>query len=442
MGEQQSAVMVIDGNRVSLKFYAKLVDQHFKGQHRVLEVECGQDALYLCERQEIIFVLMAEKLPDMDYLTFLKGLKSQPRGDLVPVVIVTAEGDESSAVDAIKAGARDYLIKGSFSQEKLSRSVTHALTEVHLLKQVEKEISEREKVEENLRLFRDLMNQTMDVLFIADPQNGRLLDFNEASWTNLGYTQQQLKQVTMRDFLAGFEKPSAWQGLLKRIGEKGHHIHEGEIKRKDGSSYSVEVTIRYSKRGGNEYLVGVARNITNRKLMEAKLRDLSTRDGLTSLYNRRYFDENLKREWNRGKREGQVLSLILFDIDSFKKYNDSYGHQAGDACLQTISKFLTESFNRASEFSARYGGEEFVVVLPNTDQASAKELGNRFREGLIDLAIEHSASEAHRYVTVSLGLATVVPNEGSNEEALIKAADDALYRAKESGRNCLVVADL
>lgn len=167
----------------------------------------------------------------------------------------------------------------------------------------------------------------------------------------------------------------------------------------------------------------------------AELDRLSTQDGLTRLANRRHFDETLKREWRRGAREKTLLSLIMIDIDFFKPFNDNYGHQGGDDCLKQVAAALQQAIHRPGDLVARYGGEEFVVVLPNTPAEGAMTIAEKLCAGVRELNIPHEYSKASECVTISMGVATMLPATDTPEETLISAADHALYDAKETGRN-------
>jgi len=158
-------------------------------------------------------------------------------------------------------------------------------------------------------------------------------------------------------------------------------------------------------------------------------------DGLTAIANRRRFDEYYAVLWNLSIREELALSLIMIDIDNFKQYNDNYGHQAGDTCLVRIAQKLSESLKRKTDLVARYGGEEFVCVLPNTGIEGAIKVAEEFRTGILSLQIPHAYSSASSYVTISQGVANISSTKDSSPEVLIMAADNALYKAKESGRN-------
>lgn len=162
---------------------------------------------------------------------------------------------------------------------------------------------------------------------------------------------------------------------------------------------------------------------------------LSYKDSLTDLANRRYFDELIEKEWRRAIRNTTPLSLILIDIDHFKTFNDRYGHQTGDNCLRRIAKALSNSVKRSGDIIARYGGEEFITVLPETDIKGAVYIAEKMRSNVIDLGIAHDGHKSADVVSISLGVATIIPDRNSSPDALIAKADRALYKAKRGGRN-------
>lgn len=168
-----------------------------------------------------------------------------------------------------------------------------------------------------------------------------------------------------------------------------------------------------------------------------KLSHLAAVDFLTEIPNRRRLDETLEHEWARAFRDSAPLGFVLLDIDYFKKYNDTYGHQQGDFCLQQIAKNLRQSAARASDFVARYGGEEFAAILPNTDLHGAEKVAKSIRAGIEALAIPHKSSEVAPVVTVSVGFHAEIPTKRKNGEwcRLVSMADQALYEAKRKGRN-------
>lgn len=166
-----------------------------------------------------------------------------------------------------------------------------------------------------------------------------------------------------------------------------------------------------------------------------KLKLLATVDGLTQVANRRMFDERLKEEWYRARRENLPLSLILCDIDYFKIYNDCYGHQAGDMCLKKVASILQENCQRAGDLVARYGGEEFGIILAGVNSRQANRLAQRIREHLALTAIPHPNNPKGTTITLSMGITTLIPQEDYQEAQLVAQADHALYQAKEQGRD-------
>lgn len=175
-----------------------------------------------------------------------------------------------------------------------------------------------------------------------------------------------------------------------------------------------------------------------RKLEESnkQLQHLSSVDGLTGLFNRRHFDDIFLAEWKSAVRRQKPISVIILDIDNFKAYNDTYGHIAGDFCLQQVAKGLLTALHRPIDLACRYGGEEFTVILPDTDIDGAEMVANRLREIIKALQIPHASSSTGAYVTISLGISTTIPTHGQPATLLLDAADKALYRAKAEGRDC------
>jgi diguanylate cyclase (GGDEF)-like protein len=190
------------------------------------------------------------------------------------------------------------------------------------------------------------------------------------------------------------------------------------------------------RRARERQLVEVTRELER---VNGQLRRLAVQDELTGVPNRRYFNWLLGREWGRAARDGRPLGLVLADVDLFKAFNDTYGHLAGDSCLAQVAAALTRQVHRSADAVARYGGEEFAVVLPNTDAAGAATVAEGLRAAVAGIGLEHGGSP-HRRVTVSLGAAAVVPGPGTSSDALVRAADEALYRAKEGGRDRVALA--
>jgi len=226
--------------------------------------------------------------------------------------------------------------------------------------------------------------------------------------------------------------------------------HEADYRAltRDGSYVWLRdvVHVVRKKDGTVEALIGFMFDISERKKTEERLltlqkelQDLSFKDGLTGVANRRRFDALLDVEWNAARRNQQPLSLIMFDIDFFKQYNDRYGHIQGDDCLKRVAQALKSGAARPRDFLARYGGEEFALVLPETDERGAENVALRCRDALAAEGIAHETSLVAKVVTVSIGVGTIVPPLDSQLVPFIEEVDKRLYRAKLAGRNRLVV---
>lgn len=168
---------------------------------------------------------------------------------------------------------------------------------------------------------------------------------------------------------------------------------------------------------------------------------LSTTDGLTGLANRRHFDQSLQSEWQRSARNQTSLSLLMIDIDYFKRYNDQYGHLMGDECLRQVARILYDCVQRSGDLVARYGGEEFVLLLPGADAGDAKVVAQRCMDELLKAKILHGTSEVSPWLTFSIGVATTVADQNVLPQTLVKRADVALYCAKSAGRRCFEVVE-
>jgi diguanylate cyclase (GGDEF)-like protein len=171
-----------------------------------------------------------------------------------------------------------------------------------------------------------------------------------------------------------------------------------------------------------------------------KLERLASLDGLTKIPNRRQFDLYLQQEWKRMTREQAPLAIILCDIDYFKLYNDTYGHVAGDKCLEQVAQAIRRAVKRPADLVARYGGEEFVVVMSNTDVDGAVKVAEEIRREIATLKILHAQSEVGQHISLSMGVGSTVPGRFNTPEAFIDDADQCLYRAKEAGRDRIIAS--
>ncbi len=191
----------------------------------------------------------------------------------------------------------------------------------------------------------------------------------------------------------------------------------------------------YDDDGNMIAIVETLRDMTEQKRAEQALESLAHKDGLTGLANRRSFDMSLEADLLHACREKDHVALLLCDVDYFKSFNDSYGHQAGDECLKEVASAVNAQAFRVTDLAARYGGEEFAMIMPSSDPQGAERVGERIRRAVYDLNIEHNASHGNGRVTVSVGAVSLVPDDMMEPSDLIEMADQALYQAKNNGRN-------
>lgn len=265
-----------------------------------------------------------------------------------------------------------------------------------------------------------------------------------------GYTPNEFMQTpSLLVDLIHPEDASFWhkhvsEAHLPNRPEEDAQEVEFRIVRKDGGVIFVDHICRPVYNHDGTYMgVRVAnRDITQKIAILDELKEknrlldtLATTDGLSSLYNRRYFDEALTKEVEYAKRTANALALVMCDIDYFKLYNDAYGHQKGDKVIQQVANMLKASFSRTIDVVARYGGEEFVILLQATPPEEAYKLVELARENIVKLDIEHKESKAAPFVTMSFGVVSCVPDVLSNGDRLLTQADKALYQSKEKGRN-------
>ena len=299
---------------------------------------------------------------------------------------------------------------------------------------------EAESAEHFRRQAKDLIRIASDGFWETDA-DGKLTLISAPITSRLGIREADLLGLTPWDIYRRLmpdadpiEAHIAHEIMRRHIPLKSQRLH---LRDRDGRGHLLIVSgqpwrLTDGRFGGYR---GILRDETESERRHNATKRLSETDPLTGLANRRRFDTVFADEWSRGYRSRQPLAIVMLDIDYFKLYNDHYGHQAGDECLRAVAQVLQTSARRAGDLVARYGGEEFVVVAADADVSTARELAETMRRSVERLAMPHEVSDAARVVTVSLGIAVVVPSEHTQAARLLHLADDALYRAKKDGRN-------
>jgi diguanylate cyclase (GGDEF)-like protein/PAS domain S-box-containing protein len=313
-------------------------------------------------------------------------------------------------------------------------------------RRLSEELEQRQQIEqvlrdsrERLQLVLDLTDSSHDGLFIIDPQNRDILHMNQATYASLGYSAEGFRELFKQDpeqLLPGYQHWLEEVRLAQQ--DKLSSISQQKMHRRDGSEQAAEISAQLVLVNDREYLIGVTRDNSQRLQLEAQLQRLSQQDGLTGLYNRRYFDSQLNSEWRRLRRQGSPLTLLMLDIDYFKSYNDRLGHLAGDDALRQVAEVLHTSLQREGDSACRYGGEEFAIILADTGLEGGMHVASRVQQRLEVLNLAHPASPLGR-LTLSIGLAVAEPGSGESPDQLTAHCDQALYRAKHEGRNRICI---
>jgi diguanylate cyclase (GGDEF)-like protein/PAS domain S-box-containing protein len=318
---------------------------------------------------------------------------------------------------------------------------------------VEVRLAESERLRANLegseRRFRLLAEASNDIIFRCD-LSGRRSYVSPAVTEVLGWSPEQMLAGTYHDLVHPDDAATLTE-MLETFRKERVYPPRAEFRyRKADGSYAwleFNLNVVYDERGEPVGYVDIARDVSRRKLEEADLQrslataeQLASSDALTGIANRRHFDQIVEQEWLRAAREKTSLAVLLIDVDRFKAYNDVYGHLAGDECLKRVVAAIQPVISRPADLLARYGGEEFVVVLPLTEAAGARKVAEWIRAAIERHKLPHPGNPPYGVITLSIGCATLVPRPKITHLHLLEAADQALYRAKARGRNCVQLA--
>jgi diguanylate cyclase (GGDEF)-like protein/PAS domain S-box-containing protein len=356
---------------------------------------------------------------------------------------------------ALSAGLLSAMAIEAQQQQAMTVSL-----EKHRL-QLKRETIERQQAEqawqESQRFIQGIIDASTNILYVDSFVDGS--NFYISRWIKnvLGYEPEEIQKLGPQYLEQLIHADEKAQMLAER--QKLAAINDGEV---------VENEYRFRHRQGNwrwlmcretvfhrdaqgqpSQVFGTATDITKRKHAEVALQEfnkelerLASMDGLTQVANRRSFDECLKREWENVGSGRSSLSLILCDIDYFKSFNDTYGHQAGDVCLRRVAKAIERAVKRSTDLVARYGGEEFAIILPNTSMAGVERVVQEIRKEIRQLDIPHSQSGVSDRITLSLGIAAVSNTHNSHPDMLVAAADQGLYQAKYEGRDRCCIGEI
>ncbi|CAM6053332.1 unnamed protein product [Sphagnum tenellum] len=367
-----------------------------------------------------------------------------------PSVIMDALNDNQSEAANIETAAIVNLFLYQNDIDATERMDAMDLSVVrNILSENEKTSSVAAEIYRRLARYRAMVENPTDVVVFYN-RSGVRTYVSPAIEKLLGYTRASMlgRQGFSSIHPEDYEKVVS---IFRHISiTNPSNTAEFRVRHKNGNYIWVEQSFWYIPE--NDCILTISRSIDARKTVEAKLAEtramLETanlrlmiqagEDALTGLYNRRFFDEVLNTQFYHARREQTNLSVMMIDVDCFKKYNDTYGHVAGDECIRRVSEAIKKSLLRPNDLAARYGGEEFAVIAPGADEPGSINLADRIRQAVEDLHIEHTGNP-YGIVTISVGVYSAVPSRDATTSAIdfVTSADSALYRAKESGRNCI-----
>ncbi|MEH6436921.1 GGDEF domain-containing response regulator [Massilia sp. DD77] len=423
---RQSAILIVDDAPDSLGLLQEIMRQQ---GYQTFIATTGKRALDIAARVQPDLILLDVLLPDLDGLEICRRLKRQPDTAHIPVIFVSACGETEDIVAGFDTGAVDYISKPVRMAEVCARVGAHLRFRRHSVNQ--KEQTDR------LQMILDGMDEGL-VLVDGD---GRIVYANPASERFVAHSMRELIGLPLAGLLAepADDDYAAYFADRDDPGRAAQcrGTREVLVRQHDGSLRAMDLSLT-PMAGSEPLFVALLHDITHHKQSETALQRAALVDPLTRIANRRHFDSALEKEWQRAIRSGQPLSLLVLDVDHFKGYNDSLGHAEGDRCLQMVAEVLQEHAVRPADLAARYGGEEFVVLLGETAAEGAAGLAEAIRAHVERLAMPNPRSTTSEMVTVSIGVATIVPTLFDELRSFFIAADRAMYEAKSAGRNRVV----
>ncbi len=490
----KGVVLVVDDTPTNLNvLFSYLRSAGFK----VLVAQTGENALQSAEYAKPDLILLDVLMSGIDGFETCRRLKSNYKTKNIPVIFMTALSDSMNKVRGFELGAVDYVTKPIQKEELIARINTHISLEKlrHNLVEQNALLQQQTQQEKLLSQLSERIRDSLDVNFIIQTTAKGILEFLECDRVIISCLDNVytcIEEQVIKPGISEIPQNIIANNYCIKDGEEAKYI-QGEIKvindieqsNLDGLSlqnlqhFQVRAAltipilfksntnqdnltsktsllwgfitvhqcnttrkwkseeIQFIRTLVNQLAIGIQQGRLYHKLSKAnkELKQLALCDSLTKVYNRRYFDNKLFQEWNRLRRIPSPLSIIMCDVDCFKSYNDTYGHQAGDKCLRMIADAISMMAKRPADCVARYGGEEFVIILPYTPPKGALKVAEAIRNKVKELNIPHTSSSVSTVVTVSMGVAGSIPNREDNPILLVDAADQALYLAKAQGRD-------
>jgi len=429
-----STILIVDDDDGILELLQSKLSRE---GYTCITADQSEKALNLLRDTSVDLALIDVKMPGMSGIELTKVAK-RVDPDLC-VLMMTGYPDIDYAVDAMRSGAEDYIFK-PFNLDEVTMSIQRSLQKRDLILQnrdyqrqlevkVKGKTEESEKANRELKetkeYLENLIESSVDGIVTTD-RDGRVTFASKGAQEMLGCDGDELVGRFVHEYyLGGKREAEEMMNILKASGRLRNR--EMEFIRKDGETVAVSLSVSLlrDRNGAVVGTLGISKDITEQKKLERDLRELSIKDSLTGLYNQRYFYERLEVEIERAKRQKHPLSLLLFDIDHFKSYNDRHGHLAGDGVLEKVGEIVGECTREHVDTGYRYGGDEFTVILSETTKEQALNIAERLRKTFQERKFDG--------LTLSIGL--MVYDLKFTPKAFIKRADEAMYGSKRSGGN-------
>lgn len=407
----------------------EIEDEHFDGLN-IIKALNGEEALRVAIKESIDLILLDVRMPGMDGFEVAKILKSSIKTSQIPIIFVTAEFKSEDFINnGYKVGALDYFTKPIEKFQFLNKIQLYIT--LFLSKKVQKK-----EFDETLY---DYMNLIDKYIISSDTDMfGNITRVSQAFCDISGYSKEDFIGNTHSIIRSPDVDNKFYENMWDVL--SSNETWKGKIKNrtKNDEYYWVDAVISptYDSRGKKVGYTSIKEDITSKKRLE----DISITDELTAIYNRRFFNEMMPKIINSSKRYNRLICFAMIDIDYFKRYNDTYGHQAGDDVLKKVAKVFKISTHRADDYCFRVGGEEFGIVFGAENEENALQFITKIKDDIEALKIENIKSDVGKYLTVSIGLTCKKGQEINSLETLYSQTDKLLYLAKENGRNRVVAS--
>ena len=421
--QRAPAILIVDDAPASLGVLRTMMS---KQGYQTFVATSGERALSIAQRVQPDVILLDVVMPGMDGLETCRHLKEHAGTQNIPVIFMSAKSDTDDIVAGFDIGAADYIGKPLRMAEVCAR--VRAQLQMRGTSAAQKEQADR------LRMIVDTMDEGLMVI----EASGRIQYSNPACERYLGFGPNELAGHALPELLGAALAQEYLDYFAASASDPACAHQRGArevlIRHRDGALRAMDLTLTPMV-AGEPLFIGLLHDITHHKRSETALQHAAMVDQLTQIANRRRFDSFLEQEWLRAMRSGQPLSLLVLDVDHFKLYNDTLGHAAGDLCLQKVAAALQSRALRTTDLAARYGGEEFVLLFAETTLETATVLAESIRALVDSLQLPHPRSSTGEWLTVSIGVATIVPTQFDRIENFFVAADCMMYAAKDAGRN-------